>query len=449
MTTHDDAMAVLAALVLEDGRRWGEAATDWQRADAAAVLDLSGPRLHFQTRPRGGSKTTDEAGVALAVLLEQAPPGSRSYALATDGEQAGLLTDAMRGFVARTPELQGAVKVMARQVVNTRTSAALEVLPADGASAWGLRPYFVVADELAAWPHTRNYVQLWEAVISAMPKTQGRLVCLTSAGDPSHWSFRVIEGARTSKQWRVSEIPGPLPWREPADLEEQRRMLPESSYARLHLNQWAQAEDRLTTVEAVRACIGHEGVLMAEKGVDYVVSLDIGLTNDRTVAAVGHRIEFADRSHGVVLDRMDVWQGRKGAPVDLVAVGEHLAEVCGQYNGARLVFDPYQGQHLAQVLRSRGVTAKAFTFSQSSTGRLGMLLFRLLRDGLLDLPDDPDLVAELAGVTLRENAPGSYRLDNAPGTHDDRAVALALLAHELLEHHPRRRRSIVSVSTLQ
>ena len=51
------AFATLAGLVLEDGRCWGEVAADWQVADALAVLDQSpdAPRMHFWTRPRGGS----------------------------------------------------------------------------------------------------------------------------------------------------------------------------------------------------------------------------------------------------------------------------------------------------------------------------------------------------------------------------------------------------------
>jgi hypothetical protein len=51
-----DALDLLLGLVLEDGRRWGDAASEWQRSDAEAILDLSGPRLHYLTRPRGASK---------------------------------------------------------------------------------------------------------------------------------------------------------------------------------------------------------------------------------------------------------------------------------------------------------------------------------------------------------------------------------------------------------
>src|SRR5438067_1590343 len=55
MTDPNDALAVLYALRLEDGRPWRKAATDWQLADARAVLAPSkqAPRLHWLSRPKG------------------------------------------------------------------------------------------------------------------------------------------------------------------------------------------------------------------------------------------------------------------------------------------------------------------------------------------------------------------------------------------------------------
>jgi hypothetical protein len=104
------ALAVLAGLVLEDGRRWGEAAASWQWADARAVREGL-KRFAYLTRPRGASKTTDLAGIAIAALVELLPPASRSYAAAADRDQARLLVDAMDGLVSRTPEIRGALKV--------------------------------------------------------------------------------------------------------------------------------------------------------------------------------------------------------------------------------------------------------------------------------------------------------------------------------------------------
>jgi hypothetical protein len=98
---------LIAAMRLEDGRRWGQVATDWQLADARAVL-TPGPddaRLHWLTRPKGASKSTDLAAVALAWLLGQAAPLDEGHVIASDHEQPRRLLTRAAGLIARTPGL--------------------------------------------------------------------------------------------------------------------------------------------------------------------------------------------------------------------------------------------------------------------------------------------------------------------------------------------------------
>ena len=426
---------LLAALPVEGGHRWADTATDFQRRDALAVLDTSdAPPFTFLTRPRGGRKTTDAAGYAVALHMTVAPPGARSYVVAADADQAGLVLDSVRGFLLRAPVLRSRIKIERRRLVfsgaDGEAVSSVEVLPADEASSYGLRPFLVVADELSVWPDTDNARGLWTAVVSAMLKVEGsKLVVVTSAGASDHWSAAVLDHARTSPQWQTFETPGPLPWLSPEDLDEQRSLLTASAYARLHENRWVAGEDRLTTPEQVRACIGHTGPVPPHRGVRYVHGLDVGLVNDRTVLTIAHR-ERRDDAVVVVVDHQEVWQGSKERPVDLGDVEAYCRESLRTYPG-RLIFDPWQSVHLTQRLRSRGVSVEPFTFSSASVGRLALTLYRLLRDRLLDLPDDDDLTAELSSVVLRESQPGSYRIDTTGQGHDDRVISLALCAQRL------------------
>lgn len=143
---------LLSGLVLDDGRTWSEAATDWQLEDARAVIG-GDPPYNFLTRARGGSKTTDLAGIALCFLLTM-PPRSRLIWCAADLDQGSLAIDSISGFVSRTPDLAGEVEIKAKSVVATATESTLEVLPADAAGAFGLRPDFVAVDEIAQWGET-------------------------------------------------------------------------------------------------------------------------------------------------------------------------------------------------------------------------------------------------------------------------------------------------------
>ena len=443
-----DALDLLAGLRMPDENLWGDVAHSFQWEDARAVLDSDGPPFQFLTRARGGSKTTDLAAVAIALLLTAAPR-SRFYWLAADQDQGKLAIDVVAGFVGRTPYL-GGLDVQSRRVVNTETGSDLAVLAADAASVWGLNPNAVFVDEIAQWGTTPAPRRLWEGVSSAVAKrSDARLVVLTTAGDPAHWSYKILQHALEDPLWRVNEVPGPPPWMDQARIDEQERRLPSSSFQRLFQNEWTADEDRLTNLDDLAACVVLDGPLPAQPRTRYVIGVDVGLKRDRTVACVCH----AERPDGrplsasgdpmtmdtdplrgirIVLDRIQVWAGSADKPVQLSEVEGWLNQAVDTYNHARIVIDPWQAVGMAQRLRGRGVAVQEFNFTSASVGRLASALHQLLRNRALALPNDEALLDELANVRLRETTPGVYRLDHDPDQHDDRAIALGLAANQLL-----------------
>lgn len=449
------ALALLGQLVLPDGRRWGEVATDDQWQDAAAILDLDGTQTrHLLVRSRGRSKTTDVAGIAVAALLRQLTPDYPAYAVAGDRGQALRLRHAIQGFVRRTPALQDEIQVQSERAIAVRSDAELEVLAADGPGTWGVLGGFYVADELFNWPTTTNAQLVWDAIFSSLPKVPGcRLVAMSSAGDPAHWTKAIYDEAIDDPRWRVSHLRGPAPWQDPADLEEQRRRLRPSLFARLFDNEWTAAEDRLTTQADIAECATLDGPQPPRWGYRYVAGLDVGLKNDRTVACVVHAEPVVDRDPWggqeqlgwrVVLDRMEVWQGSRQAPVQLNQVAQWLQQTALTY-GCRVVFDPYQAVQLAQQLRHRGVVMEEFTFSSASVGQLASTMYSLLREHRIALPyGDTELLEELANVRLRETSPGVIRMDHDSGKHDDRAIALAMASHIALAGTRREQKSLTS-----
>jgi phage terminase large subunit-like protein len=429
------ALDVLHGLVLDDDRRWGEAAVSWQREDARAVLEPGEgePRLHWLGRPKGGSKSTDLAGMCIAWLIEQAGPLADGYAVAADKDQANRLLDKARGFIARTSGLDEVLEVQSQRIVNRVNGARVVALEADVASSEGLLTPWIVVDELPNWADTSSARRMWTSVVSAVPKWRGcRLVVIGHAGDPAHWSRKVLDSA-LRLGWRVVEVPGPLPWMSEADLEMQEAMLLPSEFARRHLNRWTTAEDRLTTGEDLAACVRLDGPQPRYPDRLYVASLDVGLKNDRTAAAVvSVPVVFEGRAPRVRLDRMAVWEGSRDAPVELDAVEAWLWAAVQEY-GAPVVVDPYQAAQLTQRLRARGWLVVEHAFTQQSVGRLARRLFQVIADHALELPDDAELLDELANVRLRETAPGVFRMDHDAGRHDDRAIALALGCWALLD----------------
>jgi len=214
------------------------------------------------------------------------------------------VVDSLAGFVARTPGLRGAITVD-RCSATTPAGARLEVISADEASSYGLRGHLFIVDELTQWPATSR--GLWVSIVSAVPKVRGcRLVVLASAGDPAHWSYQMRERARVSPAWRLNEVDGPVPWVSPEALAEQRALLTDSQFARLHLNRWTASEDRLVSVEGLAASVRLDGPQDYRPGVTYRIGCDLGLRHDRTAIAVCHAetTPEPERTRRVVLDRM-------------------------------------------------------------------------------------------------------------------------------------------------
>jgi hypothetical protein len=266
--------------------------------------------------------------------------------------------------------------------------------------------------------------RLWEALSSSLPKTSGRLLGITSAGSPDHWAYRLREHAAGDPLWRLSEIAGPPPWVDEPLLAEQERRLPASLFARLFRNVWAAPEDRLARMDDLRACAVLKGPLPPVLGVEYVVTLDVGVVHDRTAMVVAHA-EPLDGSGQegvrVVCDLLRVWQGSHENPVQLPELGEAVAEVAATYNDALILYDPRDAVELSQRLSRRGANTRRFTFSTATVGLLGAALHVAIRGRTLTIPDDPLLLDELATVRLRESSPGSYKLDSATGGFDDQA----------------------------
>lgn len=425
----EQAFSALSGLVLEDGRPWIATAAPYQIANARAILDPDGPvRQHFITAPRGGRKTTDIGAVSLAILLTQAPRASRSYIGASDVDQAAELIDCARGLVERTPGLSSRFTVTEDAVVDRRSGASLTALPCD-ASAMGKRPYLIVLDEVANWPETKRARRFWDVLVSASRKVAGcRLVVITNAGTPAHWAHARYEVAKGSDRWRLMEVPGPLPWLSEDDVEALRENLAtESEFRRLILNEWVQAEDALATLEDIRACVRLERQRKPEAAGQFVIGLDLATVKDNAVAAVAH----AEPGGVVVVDRLRVWTPRPGVPVSLTEVEESVKGAAKEFT-AKVVFDPYEARGMAERLTGSGIRCDQYSFTSASAGRLGVTLHNLITDHMIALPDDDDLVDELAHVKLRRSGPGSYRLDHDAGRHDDRAVAIALAATALV-----------------
>jgi hypothetical protein len=431
MTT--DSLDLLAALTDSVGR-WGDTCTEVQWNDAEAILNLDGPRRHWIGRAKGFSKSRDVAALSVVALLTQFPPGAQGYIAASDAEQAGLLRQSMAEFVNSTPELQGRVTVDLRKV-SAPSGATLTVLAADSAGAHGLRPYWLVLDEIANWPDTPRHRDFYNALWAGLPKvSDSRGIIITTAGAPSHFSKRIFDTANAEKSWRCSDIKGPPPWVDPDEVAaEQRRMWP-SEFQRYWQNEWCSHDDSIADPDDVDAACILAGPIAPDETCTYTCSLDLGVRSDRTVACIAHSVRAGDATQ-VIVDRLEVWTPTPGNPVELDNVRLWLTEMCRSYK-AKLLYDPSQAYLLIEQIRKAGIRTEEFVFSSSSVGKLATAIMQALRGRTVLLPDDDELRQELLAVRLRETSPNVMRIDTVGNGHDDRVIAVAMATYDLTAHAP-------------
>lgn len=425
-------MERLASLVVEDGGvTWGSRAAAFQWEFARAVLDPDETVQQFWAeRCRGANKTTDLAAIVLVLLDVQAPAGARCYSGAMDGDQAAELVDHAR-LIAQRSGLSRVFEITDRVIRHRAKDATLTALAADG-SAIGKDAWLLVIDELGNFEETRRAKKFWTALISGARKREGcRTVVISNAPEAESWTFSVRETARKSPRWLWQSVPAPLPWQTDEDIEALRENLIEPDFRRLILNEVTSGEDALASRDDVAACCVLPGPMDRDPAYRYVLTVDLATTIDNAVASVLHA-EDDGGFRRVVCDRMEVWTPRKGKPVPHAEVEQWVRD-WGRAYGAEVVFDPAEARGLLQRLQADGIRARAWNFTASSVGKLGVALHRALRDRRILLPDDRALIEELVRVRLRHSGPGLWRLDHVAGGHDDRAVSLALGVVTLLD----------------
>lgn len=409
--------------------------------DSGNASDSALYRAYLE-RPRGHSKTTDLA-VQIAWILQYARHSVTGIAAAADRDQAGLLVKAIAELIRRNPTLCPDLVARQTAIVNQSTGSRLDVISSDVRSSWGQLPDFVICDELCHW----EKVDLWHSLISsAAKKPKCLLVVLTNAGVGTGWQWDVREAARTSPEWHFSSLTGPrAPWISPAALDEQRRLLPPSVYARLWENVWQQTEGEFVTLAEAEACrvpewIPHES---GQRGFSYIAAIDYAEKHDRTVGVVIHREQ--DR---IVVDRMDVAVPERNQPIPVRWVEEWIAAMGQSFQPVRFVLDEYQLVGTLQKLSSRW-PMKRFQFSGGKGNHILAIQLRHLivqkqlvwYPGCGQIPNHAgrdDLETELASLILRTTSTGRVRIDHRRdgNHHDDRAFALGAACMEALQDDP-------------
>ena len=404
------------AIILEDGRPFGEIIEPWQ------VVDFIGVDTHrnsYLERPRGHSKTGD-TGTDIVTDLMLGPTGQRNIASAVDRDQSALLLEDVIKKFQRNKMLRPLVKTTRVSITVKATDSQLRVMASDAPSAMGLRFRRAYIDELSE----QSNREMWDALWTATGKYAdcGVRVISTAGWDRTSIAWQVRELARTEPDWYFSNRGQCASWVRPEWLEQQRNSLPPHVFSRLHECRWVDGVGAFLTAAEVDAMFVPAPALLDGP---VAIGLDIGLTRDRTVVAVVREVKGL-----IVVQHLVTWAGAPGRKVDLEEVAAEVAALARQHQ-ATVFYDPFQGVHMAQQLSRAGVHMVEHPFTGESRKRLFTVLLDLIRNGRLRSQPHEELRRELLSLEVQQTASGGWRVDHKTGRHDDHVVAVALAAQAL------------------
>ena len=410
----------------------------------------SGPRLHVWCLGRRSGKTALSALVCLWDCLlrpeldERVRPGETRYAvaIATNHPQARLIVAAARSVVERSPALSSLVEASSEDELRFRLPSgartALRAFPCSSRGGRGWPISCLVMDEAAHFLSETEGPQVADRVFNALaPATAqfgdlARVIVASTPYGPDNFFARLHAEASDRK------LPGALAQHAPtaaanptisADflaLEEARDPL---SYRAEYLAEFVASGDAFIDLE--RAQIGGREVAPPETGIGWVCGLDPAFAargDTFGVALAGRsRLDSGRLVVGPVLAlRPDG---------DFTGVLSRVADVAVDY-GAPVVTDQYSAEAVIDFLRRRGLRVRKHAMSATSKTDVFNELRARLYEKTLELPDHPDLLAELRRLQTRFRA-GSAAVTNprVGGSHGDMAQALALAVFEHRRRH--------------
>ena len=418
-------------------------------------------RTAFIELPRGNGKSTMAGGLGLWMAFFDGEPAADVYAVATKRDQAKICWDYAKHITLRVPALRSRIAVQQYNLHQVSSASKFEPLGSDSNTLDGLRPHFVIADEVHAHKDasvidvmltgmgTRRQPMLFEITTAGIQRTgpwwthrEYTRLLLEQRHEDDAW-FGFIAGANADDDWREPAI-----WQKANPnyglsvktdyLEVECRKatgMPifQSAFRRLHVGQLVEQEEKVIDRQAWDGCATRV-TLDACKGRVAFGGLDLSSTTDLTAFV----LVFPDADGTVTVlpwfwipsdniaarvqrDRVpyDAWvrQGfvtvTPGNVTDYDVVRRDIVQACAGLDLKALAYDPSNATQLSTQLQGDlGAdklipTPQGFKHYNEPTTRLvAAVAGRRLRH-----PGHPVLTWNADNLTLTGNSYGEVRPD--------------------------------------
>lgn len=447
----------------------------WRRADGTRRF-----RIAFVEVPRKNGKTTLAAGIALYLLVCDGEAGAEVYSAATKRDQAKLVFEDAKAFVARSPQLRAIVERWRHSLQIPALRSKFEPLGADADTTDGLNPFVAVCDEIHAWKSR----DLWDVLLTGMgARDQPLALPITTAGDFSESIYselhtdaeQVLEGVVIDDEvfGYIATVDPEDDWRDPAawakanpnlgvSLREdelatvirraERQPSGQNKVKRnrlnirtaaldawLRLDQWDKCGAGFDESElAGKPCYGGLDLANTSDLAAFVLAFPWGQSKGEPVyrlrcwfwcpgetdVAAGEKMRrklfpWAQAGHVELTD---------GGTIDLGRVESVIKEAAGRYEIKGIAYDAWNAGATAQALIAAGLDAKPFAQTSASYNEPCRAFERAVIDGRLLHGGNPVLRWMVSNCVVKTNGAGYMMPDRRKSRDKIDGIPAAVMA---------------------
>lgn len=351
--------------------------------------------------------------------------------------QSQVVHGYVRGLFSSSPILMNEVVKEEGGAFVLRNGIRIETLVADWRTVRNFTLLAVILDECCFLGYSeeskvKSDTELVRALLPGLATTGGRLVAISSPYAERGWAYQTFKKHHGNDRGRVlvwnTQSRTMNPTLPQGVVDDALAEDPESAAAE-YLGQFRRDVAGFVTRDVVESLVvpGRTSLPFAPNRA-YVGFVDMsGGRSDDAALAIAHRTQ--DRI--VVIDRLD----RFRPPHNPHTVVAHMAMTLKSYGLTTVLGDAYSAEWSKTAFESHGIKYERAGQSVWTSGvprkvaktksQLYVELLPMLHAAQIELPDDPTLVSQLAGLERRTRSGGKDVIDHGPNSHDDLANAIA------------------------
>jgi hypothetical protein len=364
--------------------------------------------------------------------------GERGYILllAATREQAKVCFGYIRGKLEASPILSSMIEGEIRaDEIDLKNGCTISVQPANFRTIRGRSAVCVVCSEIAFWHDDTTNANPAKEILRALrpsmatfPNAKQILISSPFAKIGvlhDYWSKRHSpDWGKKKLVWRLDSLTmNPTLDREL--LREEEANDPEN-FSREYLANFWDSTSNFLHADAIEACVQRGRFeLPPQTGSYYTAALDAAFkSGDAFAFSIVH---FVDGK--VIQDVTRSWHGSRAKPVDLASTLTEIVATLRGFMVGHIYGDSFCSEPIRQALATQGIRFELTHTLGTRAAGLWNTLRTLVAQKQIELLDDPETIGELKRLQLIATTGGNQRIEAQTG-HDDRAVALALAAHE-------------------